>query len=46
MAATLVGAVINIILDPIFIFVFKWSVMGATVATVIGQIATAVIMRV
>lgn len=43
MAATLAGAVINIILDPIFIFVFKWGMMGAAVATVIGQVATAVI---
>lgn len=42
MISTLLGAVINIILDPIFIFVFKWGMMGAAVATVIGQIATAV----
>ena len=41
MASTLAGALINIILDPIFIFVFKWGMMGAAVATVIGQIATA-----
>ena len=33
------GAVINIILDPIFIFVFKMGVAGAAVATVIGQVA-------
>ena len=31
------GAIINIILDPIFIFAFKWGMMGAAVATVIGQ---------
>lgn len=43
MMSTLVGAVINIILDPIFIFCFKWGMMGAAVATVIGQIATAVL---
>ena len=43
MVSTLVGAVINIILDPIFIFVFKWGMMGAAVATVIGQIAIAVL---
>ena len=42
MVSTLIGAVLNIILDPIFIFVFKWGMMGAAVATVIGQIATAV----
>ena len=43
MAATLTGAVINIILDPVFIFIFKWGMMGAAVATVIGQIATALL---
>lgn len=41
MASTLTGAVINIILDPLFIFGCKWGMMGAAVATVIGQIATA-----
>jgi len=41
MAATLAGAVINIILDPIFIFSCKWGMMGAAVATVLGQIVTA-----
>ena len=41
MAATVLGAVVNIILDPIFIFVFKWGMMGAAVATVLGQILTA-----
>ncbi|MGN0513974.1 MAG: MATE family efflux transporter [Lachnospiraceae bacterium] len=43
MLSTLAGAVINIILDPIFIFIFKWGMMGAAVATVIGQIVTAVL---
>ena len=43
MISTLTGAVINIILDPIFIFGCKWGMMGAAVATVIGQIATAVL---
>lgn len=41
MAATLGGAVTNIILDPIFIFIFKWGMMGAAVATVLGQVLTA-----
>lgn len=41
MVSTLFGAVINIVLDPVFIFGFKWGMMGAAVATVIGQIATA-----
>ena len=43
MGSTLAGAVINIILDPVFIFVFKWGMMGAAVATVIGQVVTAVL---
>ena len=43
MISTLVGAAINIILDPIFIFGFKWGMMGAAIATVIGQIATAIL---
>lgn len=41
MVSTLAGAVVNIILDPIFIFVFRWGMMGAAVATVLGQILTA-----
>ena len=41
MISTLAGAVANIILDPIMIFVLKWGMMGAAVATVIGQIITA-----
>ena len=43
MISTLVGAAINIILDPIFIFGIKWGMMGAAIATVIGQIATAIL---
>lgn len=43
MISTLAGAVINIILDPIFIFCFKWGMMGAAVATVIGQVVTAIL---
>ncbi len=43
MIATLTGCIINIILDPIAIFVFKWGMMGAALATIVGQIATAVI---
>ena len=43
MGSTLAGAAINMILDPIYIFVFRWGMMGAAVATVIGQIATAVL---
>ncbi len=43
MASTLAGAVINIFLDPVFIFVFQWGMMGAAVATVLGQVVTAVL---
>ncbi len=43
MVSTLAGAVTNIILDPVFIFCFRWGMMGAAVATVIGQILTAVL---
>lgn len=43
MISTLLGAVANIIFDPLFIFGFKWGMMGAAVATVIGQIITAVL---
>lgn len=41
MAATVAGAITNIILDPIFIFIFRWGMMGAAVATVLGQVLTA-----
>ncbi len=41
MFATLAGAITNVILDPIFIFPMKMGMMGAAVATVIGQILTA-----
>ena len=43
MGSTLAGAIINIILDPIFIFGLRWGMMGAAVATVIGQVATAIL---
>lgn len=37
MASQLIGAVSNIVLDALFILVFKWGVFGAILATVIGQ---------
>lgn len=40
MATVLIGAASNIILDPVFIFVFKMDVAGAAVATVISQFAS------
>ena len=41
MLVTIVGAVSNMILDPIFIFPLKMGMKGAAVATVIGQFLTA-----
>ena len=43
MVSTLLGAGLNIILDPIFIFIFHWGMMGAAVATVLGQVLTALL---
>lgn len=43
MASMAVGAVINIILDPVFIFALHWGMKGAAYATVIGQVASFVI---
>ena len=37
MLSMLIGAIINIILDPILIFVFNLGVRGAAIATVISQ---------
>ncbi len=37
-----VGALLNIILDPIFIFTFDMGITGAAVATVVGQIVAAI----
>ena len=42
MLTTVIGAVINIILDPIFIFVFGMGVKGAALATVLSQAVGAV----
>ncbi len=42
MKITLIGAICNIVLDPIFIFVFKMGVQGAAVATIISQYISAV----
>lgn len=42
MATVCIGAVINIVLDPIFIFVFKMGVQGAALATIISQAVSAI----
>lgn len=43
MASMLSGAVINIILDPVFIFGLQWGMTGAALATIIGQCVSFVI---
>ncbi|MFR9543540.1 MAG: MATE family efflux transporter [Rikenellaceae bacterium] len=43
MNTMLVGCIVNVILDPVLIFVFNWGMMGAAVATIMGQIATALL---
>ena len=42
MITTLVGCIINVILDPVAIFVLGWGMMGAALATITGQIVTAI----
>ncbi len=42
MLTILIGAIINIVLDPLFIYVFNMGVKGAAVATVISQFVSAV----
>ena len=44
MLASLSGAVLNIILDPLFISVFRWGCRGAALATVIGNIVSLVLL--
>ncbi|MFR5078535.1 MAG: MATE family efflux transporter [[Clostridium] innocuum] len=43
MLSTLAGCIINIILDPIAIFIMGWGMKGAALATIIGQIVTALL---
>ena len=42
MSCLLVGAIINLILDPIFIFKFNMGVKGGALATIIGQIISSI----
>ena len=46
MVAMLTGAITNIILDPVFIFLLKWGIAGAAWATAIGQVASFLICAV
>lgn len=40
MGSMVIGAILNVILYPVFIFVFHMGVRGAAIATVIGQVAS------
>ena len=42
MAGMIIGNVINIVLDPVMIIGFKWNVAGAAIATVLGNVFSAV----
>lgn len=42
MMMLVIGAVLNCILDPIFIYVLQWGMKGAAIATIIGQIVAGV----
>lgn len=42
MCSVLIGAVMNLVLDPIFIFVFHMGVKGAAVATILAQASSAI----
>ena len=44
MVCIMIGAIINTILDPLFIFGFGWGIKGAAWATVIGQVASGVLV--
>lgn len=46
MLSTATGAVLNLILDPLFIFVFDWGIEGAAWATVIGQVVSFIVCAV
>ncbi len=44
MYSILAGAILNTILDPIYIFVLHWGVAGAAIATITSQLISAVIL--
>ena len=46
MTCTLTGAIINTILDPLFIFAFHWGIKGAAWATVLGQVVSGVMIHI
>lgn len=42
MFTMLIGAILNTVLDPIFIFVFGWGIQGAAIATILSQAVSAI----
>ena len=44
MIAIVIGAILNTILDPLFMFVYNWGIAGAAWATVISQIVSATLL--
>lgn len=46
MATLLAGAILNIIFDPVCIYVLHWGMAGAAIATIVGQIVSAIMAAV
>lgn len=44
MRGIVTGALLNVALDPLFIFAFGWGIAGAAIATVVGQVVSFVIL--
>lgn len=44
MISNITGALINVVLDALFVLVFRWGMQGAALATIIGQLASACIV--
>ena len=44
MICNITGAAINTVLDPLFIFAFRWGMTGAALATIIGQFISAILI--
>lgn len=46
MQTSIIGLVLNIVLDPLFIFVFHWGVIGAALATILSQAIVLLLFRI
>lgn len=46
MYGMMIGAALNTVLDPIYIFVFHWGVKGAAIATVTSQVISALVLTI